>query len=574
MKSRNLRSPFQSAVLLLSAAAALWLASPACAQTTVTPSIAKNATGVAPGVPMKFTFSKAMDTAATEVTFVETSPSPGLVEVTTSWGAADKELTCTPASGNWPETATIQWILSATDLDGMPVTEPPFGTPPMGIFTTGTGGGPTDTDPPVLLSSSPTNNATAVPLNRSIKFTFNEGMQAAESIQWSANLTPASFGYAWSADSRTLTCTYSVNLPTNATVTWKLNPIGPPTLFKDAAGNALAADLYAGSFVTSNTTTNDLCNPEPGDDSLGSFSMSRQVSYVQTGSGTPVEDTNSLPTFSAALISPTNNPVTSASFTLPGGSSLDLTNFFGRTFFNFDEYASQAQLDASRPPGNYTLHVNRSAGGSQSLTLNHQAGDWPPTPQILNLVALQSADAASDLVVRWNGFAGAGAGDSIRFSLLLGNDLIYNAPDPCVPIPLEKTATSITLPKGLLVAGRTYDAELGYQHFGPFDTNSIADMVAFPSAFKELSFTIVTGGGTVPPKSPTIGSPSVTGNELQFQVTGASPGQSIQLQESATLLPGSWTTLKTIPADLLGQATFAIPITGEAGSRFYRLFTP
>ena len=568
MKHHDLRFHLHSAALLLSAVAMLRLAPPACAQgATVTPSIANNATGVALNLPMVFTFSKAMDTSQTSAMFVD--PAQGLLDVTDAWSAGDTVLTCSPTAGNWPAQTQLQWILSGFDVDGNP-SPPPLGFA-NGFFTTGTGGGTTDTDPPILVLNTPTNNATGVPLNRLIRFTFNEAMQAAQSIQWSANLTPTKFAYSWSGDARTLACDYSENLPTNATITWKLNPSGPPALFKDAAGNVLAADVYAGSFTTS--STNDLCDPDTGDDSRGSFSVAWLVSYVQAGSAAPAEDTNTPPTFSASLISPTNNPVVSARLDLPGGSSVDLTNFFGRMFFNVEEYASQARLDASRPPGNYTLHVNRNAGGSQSLTLNHQAGDWPPTPQILNLPALQSADATADVVVQWNGFTGVGEGDSIGFTLMLGNDLIYNAPDPCVPIVLEKTATSITLPRGLLVTGRSYDANLRYMHFGAYDTNTIADIAAFVGVSKDLNFTIVTSGGGVLPKSPTIGSPSLTGNQLEFQVTGASPGQSIQLQESTTLEPGSWTTIQTVPAEASGTATLTIP-TPSVGPRFYRLFTP
>ena len=528
--------------------------------------LARPISGLTLPLPMVFTFSKAMDTTQSSATFFDSTQ--GLVDVTEAWSAGDTVLTYTPTANNWPAQTQVQWVFTGADVDGNP-SPPPFSFV-NGLFTTGTGGGTTDTNPPVLVSSTPTNNATGVPLNRLIRFTFNEAMQAGHSIQWSANLTEARFGYSWSADARILTCNYSESLPTNAVITWKLNPSGSPALFKDAAGNALAADFYAGSFTTSNT--NDPCSGEPTHDPRGSFTMSWQVTYVQTGSGTPIEDTNSLPTFFASLASLTNNPAISAQVQLPGGSSLDLTNYFGTAFLNSDEYASQAQLDASRPPGNYTLHVNRVVVGSQSLTLGHQAGDWPPTPQILNLPALQSADPTVDVVVQWNGFTGAGEGDSIGFTLVLGNELIYNAPDPCVPIALERTATFITLPRGLLVAGRSYKASLRYSHLGAFDTNSIPDIVAFAGVSKDLNFTIITGGG-VPAKSPTIGNPTLQDNQLQFQVTGASPGQSIQLQESTSLQSGSWTTVQTVPADASGAATFTISAT-SIGSRFYRLFTP
>ena len=566
MKPYHLRIHLHAVVLLLSAVAVLRLASATCAQgATVTQSIANNATGVALNLPMVFTFSKAMDTTQTSTTFYSTA---GSVDVTEAWSAGDTVLTCTPTANNWPAQTDVNWLLFGIDVDKIP-SPPPLGFV-NGLFTTGTGGGSTDTNPPVLVLSTPTNNAAGVPLNRLIRFTFNEAMQTGHSIQWSANLTEAKFAYSWSTDARTLTCKYSESLPTNSVITWKLNPSGTPALLKDTAGNALAADIYAGSFTTSNT--NDLCNPDPVTDPRGAFSMSWQVTYVQTGNGAPIVDTNSLPSFFAMLSSPTNNPVSTAVVGIPGGSSLELTNLFGTSFLNSDEYASQTLLDTGRPPGSYTLHVSRTGGGSQSLTLDHQAADWPPTPQILNLPALQSADPTVDVVVHWNGFTGAGASDSISFTLTLGGDQIYSAPDPCVPIVLEKTATSITLPKGLLVAGRSYDASLRYNHFA-FDTNSIPDIIALAGVYKDLSFTIVTGGGGTTAKPPTIGNPILADNQLQFQVTGAAAGQSIQLQESATLLSGSWNTIRTNAADTSGAASFTIPTT-STGSWFYRLFTP
>ncbi len=550
-------NPYSHATILLVATVALLRsASPAWAQGSVTPSIPNNATGVALTTPMVFTFSAAMDTNQTTAVFYTPQ---GVVDVTEAWSGSTA-LTCAPQAASWPAQADIQWMVIGFDAGGNPF-PPPIGMT-SGLFSTGGGGA--DTNAPVLVSSDPANNAIRVSLNSPIRLTFNEAMQATHAIAWSANLTEAKFAYSWSADARTLTCDYSENLPTNATITWKLNPSDLTARFKDAAGNELATNVYTGSFTTG-------CETASGDSSRGSFSVAWRVSYVQTNSASPVEDGDSLPSFSAFLNSPTNNPVTSAQLELPGGSSVGLSNFFVGPFFTIEEYASQAQLDTARPPGAYTLHATRNPGGSVSLTLNHQAGDWPPTPEILNLPALQTAATNSDVIVRWNGFANAGEGDSIAFTLTLGGDLVYQAPDPCVPIVLDKTATSITLPAGLLVAGRTYDANLSYLHFGPFDTNSIPDIVAWVGASKDLSFTIVTGGGGTQPKSPTIGSPTLTGSELQFPVTGAAPGQSLELQEASVL--GSWATIRTVQADGSGTTTFTVP-AAAAGARFYRLYTP
>ncbi len=571
MRRQHLHTHFLLTVLLLFAAMSSWVASPAHAQgTTVTSSIADGATGVAVNVPIVFTFSKAIDTEETTTMFYHTTPTFGTVEVTLSWAAGNTQLTCTPVGGNWPAQTQIQWMLTAVDVDGEDVTIPPLGMPPMGAFTTGTGGGTTDTDPPVLVPDLcvPTNNATAVPVNRTIKFVFNETMQTTRSIQWSANLTPAKFTYAWGTDARTLRCTYAEHLPANATITWKLNPTGATELFKDTAGNALAANV-SGSFTTSDKV--DPCG-EQEEDPRGSFSVTWYVMYAQSGSGAPVQDPETLPFFTVTLLSPTNNPVTGAQLGLPGGSSITITNLFGSMFMNAEEYASQAALDAARPAGNYTLQATRSSG-SQSLTVSHQAADWPPTPQILNLPALQNADASSAVVVQWNGFTGAGANDSISFTLDLGGGEYFVAPDPCAPIVLEKTATSITLPSNLMVAGRTYNASLTYHHLSTFDTNTIPDIIAMSGTTKDLNFQIVTGSGSATSKSPTLGNPTVTGGALEFAVTGAASGQSLQLQESSTLAAGSWTAIQTTAADASGGASFSIPV-GATGSKFYRLYTP
>jgi hypothetical protein len=572
MKLSCLPSHLKCEVLWISAAVALWLSPMAWAQTTVTANPAKGATGVALNTPMTFTFSKAMNTDPdqTSAVFIANSASP--VDVTDAWNAGATVLTCTPTTGSWPATASIQWILTATDIDGNLVTEPPFGIPPMGTFTTGSGGSTGDTNPPALLSSSPVNLALGVPLNHPIKFTFDEAMQAAQSIQWSANLTPANFTYTWSTDARTLTCAYKANLPTNATITWRLNPSGS-LLFKDAAGNALAADVNTGSFTTSDKV--DPCYTGPGDTSRGSFSLSRQVSYAQTGTGLPAESGDPVAAFYASLSPPTNssNPVTSAQLATPSGPHV-LTNFFNIAYMYLDSYASQMDLDNSHIPGNYTLQVNRTTGGQQSAVLNLKASDWPNVPQILNLVTLQSADATSDVLVQWNGFTGAGKTESIQLHIDLGNGESFDAPDPCAGIELANTATSILVPKGILAKGKTYDATLTYVHVGPYDTNSIPDISAFASASKILDFTIVTGSGGVAPKSPTIGSLTVTGQGLQASITGAAPNQSIQVQKSSTLLPGSWTLVDTLQADASGNANYVFPHDPGPGAEFYQLVTP
>ena len=546
--------------------------SPARAQSTsFSSNPANGATGVSRTTPMVFTFGKAIDTEASSAVFVQISPSTAFLETTSTWSSGNTVLTCAPVEGTWPATAMIQWSVSATDVDGVEVTVPGpipgFELPPNGTFTTSAGGGSTDTNPPVLLSSFPANNATGVPINSTVRFTFNEAMQNSQLIEWSANLTAAAFLYDWSADGKTLTCEYGFNLPVNSTITWKLNP-GGSAQFKDSAGNALPSDTYLGQFTTSSSVTNDPCNPGPGDPNFGSFQISKMVSYVQTGTADPVEDEESPATFAATVSSPTNNPVTAASVKIPDGSTLSLTSLFGM-FFLAEEYTNQVSLDAARPAGNYTLQLTQTTGGQRSAVLTITANDWPTTPHILNLPALQSVNATNDFVVQWNGLVSPQPNDFITISI--GPD--FYAPDPCVPRPLPNTATQIVVPAGTLAPGQTYDATLSFYTTADSDTNSIPNIYCGASLAKILNFKVQTAaGGSTQPKSPTLATPTVNGNTLQIQITGAAANQSLQVQGSGTLLPGSWTTIETLQADAGGSAAY----TGSPTStpQYYRVVTP
>jgi hypothetical protein len=195
--------------------------------------------------------------------------------------------------------------------------------------------------------------------------------------------------------------------------------------------------------------------------------------------------------------------------------------------------------------------------------------EWPPTPQILNLPALEAADANADVVVNWNGFTGAGANDSISFSIQHGGKLIFLAPDPCVPRELDKRATSIVVPKGTLAAGQVYDAQLNYSHFGMTDTNTIPDIPAFTMFFKEVSFKIITGGGT-PGTQPRITSVILLPDgHLQLTIQG-DPGKSYTLEATPALMNPSWVGTGTMTLPASGQLVYDAGFATGA-ERYFRL---
>src|SRR5687768_7843819 len=83
--------------VLLGLAASLVFPGPAQAQPTITSVVpANNATGVSTNTTVVFTFSTAMNPAATSPTFYD--PGFNLYPTAPSWSAGNTVLTCTPGS--------------------------------------------------------------------------------------------------------------------------------------------------------------------------------------------------------------------------------------------------------------------------------------------------------------------------------------------------------------------------------------------------------------------------------------------------------------------------------------------
>ncbi len=117
---------------LLILAWALMHLSPAQAEPTIISPPPAN--GVSPSAAIVFTFSEAMDTAATTATFFD-STTFALLPTTAAWSSGDTVLTCTPSPA-FPATRMIIW-----SVDGQNPAGDSLGGTPGGIFTTGAGSG-------------------------------------------------------------------------------------------------------------------------------------------------------------------------------------------------------------------------------------------------------------------------------------------------------------------------------------------------------------------------------------------------------------------------------------------------
>lgn len=112
---------------------------------------------------------------------------------------------------------------------------------------------------PQLVSTSPANNATGVPLDALLVFTFDRAMNpdiplvptVPGILVGNIEFEPVGVGFVtgtWSADKRVLTCEPLDGWPPSTTITWRLNP--PGTIFPLASAAGVPLATVSGRFST------------------------------------------------------------------------------------------------------------------------------------------------------------------------------------------------------------------------------------------------------------------------------------------------------------------------------------
>ncbi len=210
--------------------------------TVISTSPAAGATGVSPTAPITVTFSEAMDVStitAANITLKVTS-SGAAVPGTVTYNAATRVATFTP---NAPLAQTTGYTLTVSsavkDLAGNPA-----GVTRTYTFTTG------DTTPPTVLSVSPTNLATNVPVGTAVQITFSEPML--ESTINGANILLTN-----TATATTVPATVTYNAATNVATLTPTAPLAGSTTYsvtvttgvKDISGNSLVS-TFTSVFTT------------------------------------------------------------------------------------------------------------------------------------------------------------------------------------------------------------------------------------------------------------------------------------------------------------------------------------
>lgn len=514
-----------------------------------------------------------------------------------NWSGDGKTLTC-DYSGDFPAETKISWQLNPSDASdfllltsagGVPLPKSTY----SGAFTTGAGsgggggGGGEEPGVPTLVSSNPANSATAVAVTATVQFVFDQPMAkipqvggippfAKGAITWSGTgLTATKFSYAWSEDGTVLTCDYQGNLPATTKISWVLNEEDAVIKLVSEAGDELPSGEYAGSFTTGAGGTDpgpEDCYPDGIPDDWGGYNLSKSGRYLQSSSADPVPDGAEAFLLGSFITAPAAGPtITSASLTLPNGTKQnhETVPFVGFYMLS-GAYSTEAALEAAYPGGSYTLRFQQSGQTERSFPMAVPA-TWPPVPKILNFTEAQAVNASQAFTLQWNPFTGGAApNDFMSLTINSGTNIVFNAPDFCVPRELAVTATSIVLPAGTLTSNTVYTASLNYARQFYVSTDAVPNMAGYGAISRSTEFTIKTTGplSNVTPAR-FVGYRLLPNGNPELNITGTA-GRAYSIERAGNLGSPVWRSVGTVTPNGAGTAVFEDTQAGSARPIFYR----
>jgi hypothetical protein len=210
------------------------------------------------------------------------------------------------------------------------------------------------------------------------------------------------------------------------------------------ATTAIAAALAAGAAL-------------PAHADIGDAFLFKNLVRTQTASG--VSDLNGF-FVNAGLDSQNPGDFDAVTLTFPDASTLAIPMTAPTTFSNGPGFATQADMDAAYPFGDYTLTAtNAMTAASQSVTLHYTADGYAqniPALSDASFAALQGLNVnSSALTIDFNAQSASplGTSDYTFFSLSDGG--------PSCNF-LDASATSCTIDPHALLAGHTYSYQLDF----------------------------------------------------------------------------------------------------------------
>jgi hypothetical protein len=363
---------------------------------------------------------------------------------------------------------------------------------------------------------------------------------------------PGSFSTlnSWNGDFTVLTCTPSSPFPPNTMISWIM---GGDSVDSNAADEQGFFTTGSGSGGGSGSGTN----------AVTTFGLGKIHTYDQYSTAVPTLDTTSPFMFNASTTLASNRTATGITLTLPNAAVSNLATIYGQAEAYYLYYFTSVsnQLETTYPQGSYQFYV-ASSQSNQLVAVNLPASlTQPSVPHISNFTAAQSVNPAQPFLLTWDPFVGAAATDFVY--VVVGD---WKTSELGTPGALAGTATSVTIPAGVLAANSPFTAQVGFYR-AVWGSNSTYRTSAYRATVTQ--FNLQTVGSTAP--LPVVRNPGWVGGLFGFDVS-TSVGQMLTaIYTTNTSLPqAQWQTLSTTnsPGTLV---RFIDPhsVTNRAG--FYRV---
>jgi methionine-rich copper-binding protein CopC len=413
---------------------------------------------------------------------------------------------------------------------------------------------------PTIVSTVPTSGATGVSPGAAVVFNFSTAMDPAATFVVFSDVTASNESptvvLVWSAGNTALTCTPSPQFANNHKIQWNV-------LGQDTVGNFLTGTT-SGSFTTVMGV-----NGGSGTNAQTTFLLGKYALYRQTTNAPP-------PLFTYEFVGQStlasNRTATAITLTIPATPLR--TNVLAENLLQPEQYQTNlftpnvTNLDTNFPAGNYIFSVT-NGGSNQQVTVSLPNYSLPNAPQIINYTNAQVVNPSHPFTLFWNTFTNGGSADRIVLQInepsAGGNSglLLFQTSYYGPPAGLDGTATSVTIPAGVLPANSTNDAFVVFAHVA--STNNVTNQttVIVGSA---TYFTIVTTNASVPPALTIIHSGTNVLLEWPTNATGYT------LRFASNLTSAVWSTNLPAPVVLNTNNVVTNGISGL--TRFYRLASP
>ncbi len=457
----------------------------------------------------------------------------------------------------------------------------------------------------------PPSTATITSQGGVITFTFSEPMDPTGiDIAWEgAAIDPAKFSCEWQDEMFgfpvppiRLDCTYEGGLPPDVEISYTLNP-GGSGVIKSQSGQALPET--SGSFVTPGTSqSSSSCLGITPEEGKASIMIMKRIHYRQSGSSDPELDTEEKAAFfasvqnatdaskevtAATLVKPNNDSTSLTELSVSGGGGGSLVPDVPSQFFlttseppdiTYPTFDTEAALNSAFPDGLYSMNVELKSGGSGSAELPLEAPDPFSAPKITNLQGLQDFDGSQPVTIEWNAFSAAGQHDAISIVIFdADGNVVFEAPNRCAdpPVELSATASSVTIPAGVLESDTTYEGELSFYSISDVGQNAVEGFNEFAASLKTTRFPL---GGTGPSGETSLefgGIEVLENGDVKVTISGTlASNQLIGKLQSSTDLE-AWSDVETFAKSALDGNGGGIEVVhsggagGSAKFRFYRV---